>query len=68
MRSQRYKATPVKRGWIAKEDGSQRPLGMPIFEDKIAQRAVTMLMSAIYEEDFHDFPTDFARVAVLTRR
>lgn len=59
MRSHRYRATPVKRGWVAKEDGSQRPLGMPIFEDKIAQRAVTMLMSAIYEEDFHDFSYGF---------
>lgn len=59
MRSQRYKATPVKRSWIAKEDGSQRPLGMPILEDKIAQRSVSMLMSAIYEEDFHDFSYGF---------
>ena len=50
-----YKAPPVKRAWIDKEDGSKRPLGMPIFEDKVVQRAVTMLMSAIYEEDFYDF-------------
>jgi group II intron reverse transcriptase/maturase len=59
MRSQRYKATPVKRGWATKEDGSQRPLGMPIMEDKIAQRAVSMLMSAIYEQDFYDFSYGF---------
>jgi len=59
MREQRYKAQPVKRGWIGKEDGSQRPLGIPSFEDKIAQRAVSMLMSAIYEQDFHDFSYGF---------
>ncbi len=59
MRNQRYKATAVKRGWIAKEDGSQRPLGLPILEDKIAQRAVSMVMSAIYEQDFYDFSYGF---------
>ena len=59
MRSQRYKATPVKRSWIAKDDGSERPIGMPIFDDKIAQRAVTLLMSAIYEQDFYDFSYGF---------
>ena len=59
MRSQTYKATPVKRGWADKEDGSQRPLGIPILEDKIAQRAVSMLMSAVYEQDFYDFSYGF---------
>ena len=59
MRKQRYKAQPVKRGWIVKEDGSQRPLGLPVFEDKIAQRAVSMLMSAVYEQDFYDFSYGF---------
>ncbi len=59
MRTGRYKAQPVKRGWIIKEDGSQRPLGMPVFEDKIAQRSVSMLMSAVYEQDFYDFSYGF---------
>lgn len=54
LRGGRYKAPPVKRAWIAKEDGKQRPLGMPTFEDKVVQRAVHMLMSSIYEQDFHD--------------
>lgn len=54
LRNGRYKAPPVKRAWIAKEDGKQRPLGMPTFEDKVVQRAVHMLMSSIYEHDFHD--------------
>ena len=59
MREGRYRAQPVKRGWITKEDGSQRPLGMPVFEDKIAQRTVSMLMSAVYEQDFYDFSYGF---------
>jgi len=54
LRGGRYTAPPVKRTWLDKEDGSQRPIGMPTFEDKIVQRAVTMLMGAVYEQDFHD--------------
>lgn len=59
LRQQRYKAMPVLRTWIEKEDGSQRPLGIPAFEDKVAQRAVSMLMSAVYEQDFHLFSHGF---------
>jgi len=55
LKENRYKAPPVKRGWVEKEDGSERPLGMPVFEDKIVQRAVSMVMSAVYEQDFYDF-------------
>ena len=40
LRSGKYKAPAVKRAWIDKDDGSQRPLGIPAFEDKIVQRAV----------------------------
>lgn len=59
LRQQRYKAMPVRRTWIEKEDGSQRPLGIPAFEDKVVQRAVSMLMSAVYEQDFHLFSHGF---------
>ncbi|MCP4753755.1 MAG: group II intron reverse transcriptase/maturase, partial [Proteobacteria bacterium] len=54
-----YKAPPVKRVWIEKEDKSQRPIGIPAFEDKILQRAVAMLLNAIYENDFFDFSYGF---------
>jgi RNA-directed DNA polymerase len=54
LRSGRYQAAPVERVWIEKEDGSQRPIGKPVFEDKIVQRAVAMLLEAIYEQDFLD--------------
>ena len=59
LRSGKYRAPPVERVWIAKEDGKQRPIGKPTFEDKIVQRAVHMLMSAVYEKDFHDFSYGF---------
>ena len=55
LQSGRYTAAPVKRPWLDQADGSQRPIGMPAFEDKIVQRAVTMLLGAVYEEDCHDF-------------
>jgi RNA-directed DNA polymerase len=54
MRSGRYAAPPVERVWIEKEDGKQRPIGKPTFEDKVAQRAVTMLLEAVWEGDFRD--------------
>lgn len=59
LQEQRYKATPVRRAWIEKEDGSQRPLGIPAFEDKVLQRAVSMLMNAVYEQDFYSFSHGF---------
>jgi group II intron reverse transcriptase/maturase len=54
LRSGRYQAAPVERVWIEKDDGGQRPIGKPAFEDKIVQRAVAMLLEAIYEQDFQD--------------
>jgi len=54
LRSGRYQAAPVERVWIEKDDGGQRPIGKPAFEDKIVQRAVAMLLEAIYEQDFYD--------------
>jgi len=59
LRNGRYKAPPVKRTWLEKDDGSQRPIGMPAFEDKIVQRAVAMILCAIYEQDFYDFSYGF---------
>jgi len=52
IKSGRYQAPPVHRSYIPKADGSQRPLGIPTFEDKVAQRAIVMLLEAIYEQDF----------------
>jgi len=48
-----YQAPPVRRVHIPKGDGAQmRPIGVPAFEDKVLQRAVAMLLEAVYEQDF----------------
>jgi group II intron reverse transcriptase/maturase len=47
------------RRFIPKADGRQRPLGVPALEDKIAQRAVVEVLSAIYEIDFLGFSYGF---------
>jgi len=55
FKSGTYHAPPVKRVYIPKGDGSKtRPIGIPTFEDKVLQRAVTMILEAVYEQDFLD--------------
>jgi group II intron reverse transcriptase/maturase len=49
-----YRAQPLRRIYIEKEDGRKRPISIPSLEDKILQRATVTLLNAIYEQDFLD--------------
>jgi group II intron reverse transcriptase/maturase len=59
VQSGTYRALPVRRRFIPKPDGKQRPLGVTAMEDKIVQRAVVTVLNAIYEEDFLGFSYGF---------
>ena len=55
LQSGRYKAKPVKRIWIPKANGKERPIGITAIEDKIVQQAVVWILEPIYEADFLGF-------------
>ena len=55
LRRGAYRAKPVRRAFITKDDGRQRPLGVTALEDKIAQRAMVEVLNGIYETDFLGF-------------
>ena len=59
VQSGAYRALPSRRRFIPKSDGGKRPLAVAALEDKIVQRAVTMVLNAIYEEDFLGFSYGF---------
>ena len=54
LKSGRYRAQPLRRIYIDKEDGRKRPISIPALEDKIVQKATVELLNAIFEQDFLD--------------
>ncbi len=55
LKKKRHRAKLIRRRYIPKENGKERPLGIPVIEDKLLQAACARILNAIYEQEFLAF-------------
>lgn len=62
LKNEMYQPKPVRHTYIKKSNGKMRPLGLPVFTDKLIQEAIRMILEAIYEPIFSDYSHGFRPV------
>ena len=59
LRYERYQWLPARRTYIPKKSGKKRPLGMPVWSDKLVQEVIRSLLEAYFEPQFSDHSDGF---------
>jgi len=59
LQNETYQFKPARRTYIPKKDGKKRPLGMPVWSDKLVQEVLRLILEAYYEPQFSDYSHGF---------